>query len=364
MLAWILALAAVGAGTAESAVDPGDLGACAPTSGGGTCADDQDDHALLALRAARLSANASATVWRQTTPEGFQKWTLESDSGQTRTYYVYVPEGGGKIKGMVLFLHGYTVSIDHTCGGDSANAFSAKAQADQKGFIAVCPEGYYKKDTMTRFGRKQFGPDRVGWNAGGGCCGVAALLKINDVKFVSNVLDRLEDTVLPTMGVAYPRQNVFAFGFSTGGLFAYRLSCELTDRFDGIASVGAQWDYAFGFGGDIHWTKPSLCAGLSVWDGIGSNDNFLVESNMDPGDKWGAYSTDVLHCAGEPKAVPAAKGVECKAYERCGTAGASESELKRSELCVYEGATHEVKAMRTASYGVTDTAWDFLYEAR
>jgi polyhydroxybutyrate depolymerase len=90
-------------------------------------------------------------------------------------------------------------------------------KADETGFLAVYPNG-----TGTR--------SSLFWN-GGNCCGSAMRDKVNDVAFISALLDDLMR--------AYPvdARRVYATGMSNGAVMAYRLASELSDRIAAIAPV-------------------------------------------------------------------------------------------------------------------------------
>lgn len=66
------------------------------------------------------------------------------------------------------------------------------------------------------------------WN-GGYCCGPAQTEGVDDVAFVAAVID--------VVTAAHPVDpaRVFAVGHSNGGIMAYRLACELSDR---VAAIG------------------------------------------------------------------------------------------------------------------------------
>lgn len=67
-----------------------------------------------------------------------------------------------------------------------------------------------------------------------GCnCNNADRLGIDDLGFVEAMLD----TVSAVWQLE--RNGVFAVGFSQGGLFAYRLACEMSDRFRAVFAVAA-----------------------------------------------------------------------------------------------------------------------------
>ena len=92
------------------------------------------------------------------------------------------------------------------------------ALADREGFIVVYPQG-----------TGWLGVHRS-WNAGA-CCGYAMNRQIDDVAFIRALVDELLR--------AYPvdAQRIYVTGISNGGMMAYRLGCELSDRLAAIAPV-------------------------------------------------------------------------------------------------------------------------------
>jgi len=69
------------------------------------------------------------------------------------------------------------------------------------------------------------------WNAGT-CCSPAVDLDSSDVRFISRLIDSIENQF------KVDQSRVWVFGFSNGGMMAYRLACEIPDQITGIA-VGA-----------------------------------------------------------------------------------------------------------------------------
>ena len=92
--------------------------------------------------------------------------------------------------------------------------------ADQEGFVAVYPNGI----GLLGFLRH--------WNAGY-CCGYAADNKIDDVAYLSAIIDKLL--------ARYPidASRIFLVGFSNGGMLAYRYASEFKRRIAGIAVVSS-----------------------------------------------------------------------------------------------------------------------------
>lgn len=147
---------------------------------------------------------------------GFPPGTTEGTvtvAGAARTFRVHVPPSyvHGRAAPVVLMLHG---------GGGSAvqlETQSAKMDpiADREGFITVYPDGVGVVKTF---------------NAGI-CCGKAATDNVDDVAFVSALLDQIEAKLCTDL------HRVFASGMSNGALMSHRLACELSTRIAAIAPV-------------------------------------------------------------------------------------------------------------------------------
>jgi len=134
-------------------------------------------------------------------------------AGAARTFRVHVPPGydGSSARALVLLLHG---------GGGGALQFERASSrfdpvADREEIIAVYPDGSGALKT---------------WN-GGGCCGSAVANQVDDVGFVSALLDHLEASL------CIDRRRIFASGMSNGAIMSHRLGCELADRIAAIAPV-------------------------------------------------------------------------------------------------------------------------------
>jgi len=146
-------------------------------------------------------------VYTVGTTEGSLKHRL-----RTRTFRVHVPVGNGASKpaAVVLMLHG---------GGGSGQQFQEEssrmdAVAAREGFITVYPDGTGALKT---------------WNAGG-CCGSSADNDVDDVGFISKLIDHLQ------ANACVDGRRIYATGMSNGGMMAHRLACDLSDR---MAAIGA-----------------------------------------------------------------------------------------------------------------------------
>lgn len=135
--------------------------------------------------------------------------------GRSRTYLVNLPPSYYDSSGfpLVIALHGL--------GGSAAQFerdyhFSDKANAS--GFIAVYPEGVQSSGVL---GLRS-------WNAGT-CCDFSMYNGIDDVKFISLLIDKLAGTY------KINPKRVYITGMSNGGMLAYRLACEIPGK---IAAIG------------------------------------------------------------------------------------------------------------------------------
>ncbi len=130
--------------------------------------------------------------------------------GQLRTYRVFAPttlEAGSRPP-LVLVLGGVGNSAENMV---SATEFDRQASIGN--FIAAYPEGL-----------------DLTWNAGF-CCASGTTSGVDDVAFLSQLIDRLvsEHDADP--------ERVYATGVSAGAMMAYRLACERPGQIAG----GAPW---------------------------------------------------------------------------------------------------------------------------
>ena len=133
-----------------------------------------------------------------------------------RHYRIHVPRSYDATRPIpvVLAFHGggsNAAQMVRFCGLDD--------KADAADFLAVYPAGTGRTE--------QF----LTWNAGD-CCGYAQHEKVDDVEFVRRLLDDLAKVA------RIDPDRVFATGMSNGGMMAYRLASELSDRIAAIAPVG------------------------------------------------------------------------------------------------------------------------------
>lgn len=161
-------------------------------------------------------------------PPGFVVKPLNY-GGRERSYLLYVPpalqgkpQNGQRIP-LVMVFHG---------GGGNAVAIARTTNmhqlAEQYGFIVVYPNG-----TSAQGGR------RLSWNAGSSPPqGYAENQNIDDVGFVKTILGQLRASY------AIDPTRIYATGFSKGGMFTYRLGCEMSEQFAAIAPVSGALTYS------------------------------------------------------------------------------------------------------------------------
>jgi len=143
--------------------------------------------------------------------------------GIRRTYVIKLPKNyyaDDSNRALVIGLHG---------GGGSANqferAYGFDQKADQEGFVAVYPDGVQKQDGQGLLKVRT-------WNAGT-CCDFAMYTDVDDVKFISTLIDNISSRF------HINRKKVYVTGMSNGGMMAYRLASELPDKIAAIGVVSA-----------------------------------------------------------------------------------------------------------------------------
>ena len=175
----------------------------------------------LAARNVVLAAEVITTLPSPPTPGTFTL-TIES-GGFDRVARVHIPTGykGDTKAPLVLVLHGAGGSGDYVLERDGW-----AAKADEAGFIAVAPDG------LPAFPRLKAtaGANPAIWNSGQ-LNPKSPRAAVDDVVYVSRLLDRLNEA-LP-----YDDQQVFVVGHSNGGMMAFRLASELSERFAAVGAV-------------------------------------------------------------------------------------------------------------------------------
>ena len=137
--------------------------------------------------------------------------------GLTRDYLLYKPANiaVGSHPPLVVAMHGYS----GTAAGVESHYFWDQ-EADKGGFIVVFPNGIERS-----------------WNSGN-CCADAFEKKIDDVKFLTLLVQQMEkdQNVDP--------HHIYFTGMSNGALMSYRMACEASFPIAAIGPVGGTLDIA------------------------------------------------------------------------------------------------------------------------
>lgn len=171
--------------------------------------------ALACGQAEEITKTITPPVPDATTTSSSTMWKSVQVDGQEREYLLYLPSNFEATSPLpvVLVFHG---------GGGNAEATveitGFNHQADESGFVVVYPNGSGRLENSL-----------LTWN-GGYCCGYAMENEVDDVAFVRALIDDLNATF------PLDRRRIYATGVSNGGILAYYLACELSDR---IAAIGA-----------------------------------------------------------------------------------------------------------------------------
>lgn len=144
-------------------------------------------------------------------PKGAARLITLAVGGHQRTYLIHVPATMSTDRRVpaVLVFHGGGGAPEQMIGSTRFDELG-----DRYGFVSVYPTGYLHS-----------------WNDGRGADSKAGAHGIDDVAFVSALIDRIvaQNNVDP--------KRVYATGMSNGGMFSQRLGCQLSTKLAGIAPV-------------------------------------------------------------------------------------------------------------------------------
>ena len=143
-------------------------------------------------------------------------------AGLERTYILHVPTAvaqnepsGQTHRPLIIVLHG-----TYGTGRKMQLGLGFDAYADARGFYVAYPDAYQEP------GERQ----TARWNDGRGTL-ASSTQGIDDVAFLTSLVDEIGRQVM------LDKSRVFVTGASNGGMMAYRLGCETSGIFAGIAPV-------------------------------------------------------------------------------------------------------------------------------
>jgi polyhydroxybutyrate depolymerase len=252
--------------------------------------------------------------------------------GAQRYYLLHVPPGIPNPAAVVLVFHGGGGRPDGIMRNTGFNEI-----ADQNGFIVVYPAG-----TAQPSGRGGT------WNIGG----PQTVTSADDVDFVRAILRDLA-AVVPI-----DRTRIYATGISMGGVFSYRLACEMSDTFAAVAPVAATM------------VEPSCQprSPVAVLHIHGSADDRIPIAGGEgmmtaSGRTWPApqqaisFWAQVDACTGPGSSVAQGPATTCSTFGRC---------RATVEYCVVAGGAHSWPggegrlSQSSASFPASETIWQFF----
>lgn len=127
-----------------------------------------------------------------------------------RFFNVYIPSGLAINAPALFALHGGGGNPDQMAESSLLNTQAAIGK-----FLVVYPEGSGVVKTF---------------NAGV-CCSPADKLKINDVKYIDQLIEQMK------LDYVISADRIFVTGFSNGAIMSHRLACELSSKIAGVAAV-------------------------------------------------------------------------------------------------------------------------------
>ena len=176
--------------------------------------------------------NASSEIWnffkRNPHPNPSGKILLKTMKPDSilREYLLYVPAAydGSEDWPLVLNIHGYRWSADFQMFFSNMNPV-----ADTAHFLIACPQGTQIISNIPNL-RPGGG---FGFNiVGEGDSGYVSPSNVNDVEFMSKLIDRISEDY------RVAQDQVYSTGFSNGGMLSTILGSELENKIAAIAPVG------------------------------------------------------------------------------------------------------------------------------
>jgi len=143
--------------------------------------------------------------------------TSFTTAGHQRVYRLHVPEGYSAKQAypLIIALHGAFKTASRF-----ENETGLSQMADRNSYLVAYPEG------IGIFGLLQH------WNAGF-CCGKAARDQVDDVGFITWVINDVGTRL------TIDRRRIYLIGFSNGGMLAYRFGAEKPDMVTATADPSA-----------------------------------------------------------------------------------------------------------------------------
>lgn len=137
-----------------------------------------------------------------------------TDSYGGRDILLHIPAGlpPAGSRALVVVLHGGLGNAERIASRQAESGLNMDAVADNDGFVVA----YLNGTPVTR----RLGDKFLGWNAGGGCCGVPSQRSVDDVSYIMGAVAYLSSKY------GIDRTRVFGIGHSNGAIMTQRMICE------------------------------------------------------------------------------------------------------------------------------------------
>ena len=269
-----------------------------------------------------------------------------SHGGLSRSYLLFVPDSYSPSRPVPL------VFVFHGGGGNAkgiAETTHMDGLATKNGFIAVFPNGTGRQSS------------KLTWNAGmSPPQGYAEENNVDDVGFIRKLLAQLKS------GYAIDDKRIYATGISKGGMFSYRLGCEMADTFAAIAPVAATLA--------AQRCNPSEPVNLYHLHGTGDSNVPLNGGSGDMTAKGASYPSALggierwsqfNGCSSRKTETKLSYDTTCWAYEGCPAEGAVRYCLIDRGGHAWPGSSPKKWQTRndvyvTQSFSGSDEIWKFL----
>ncbi len=269
--------------------------------------------------------------------------------GKTRPYLLHLPKGWQQDRKLpvILALHGGGGHMEYMARDELYGLIS---KSDESGFAVVFPNGF------SRFP----GGKLATWNAGK-CCGGSRDENSDDVGYIRRILKDLP------RHFTVDSSRIFAIGMSNGGMMSYRLACEMSGVFKGIASVTGTDNTLV--------CKPQTPVSI-LHIHAKNDDHVLFEGGMGDAVRNPAKVNDFTsvpqtvsmwlehnQCTPESRRVLQNKGAYCDVHETC-------QNQSRVKLCVTKEGGHSwpggfkpagrSSESTSKALHANDVIWDFF----
>jgi len=263
-----------------------------------------------------------------------------------RFYLLHIPKSyKNSPTSLILAFHGGMGSAEI-----QRDYYGWVEKSNKEGFIIAFPNG------VSRFKSGKFAT----WNAGK-CCAYAVESNSDDVNFVQLIIEDIKEKV--------NIDNIFATGMSNGGMFSYRLACEMSDTFKAIAAVAGTNNYDS--------CNPKNPISVMHIHGL-LDDHVLFDGGCGPACKvkseteFTSVSDTILdwveknNCDNNSERIFENENGYCDLYSQC-------KNDVQVELCVAEDGGHSwpgatlspfsnalEKSLPSQAFSATDLIWDFF----